>query len=103
MTNFLTTHRAAIEAFINTPEAAAIVESTFDENELRTALETRLGEPVPHDLWGAIADDLYDWWKNGNFYVHDADEVDAFNIGAWTIDNDPYFASVYDNLEDNAS
>ena len=98
MTSFIETHRAAIEAFVNSPEAAAIVDSTFDENELRAALETRLGVPMPHDLWGVIADDLYDWWKNGNFYVHLDGEPDPFNIGAWTIDNDPHFAERYDEL-----
>jgi len=38
----------------------------------------------------ALARDLRDWWKNGNFYVWKEEEVNAFGMMAWEA-GDPDF------------
>lgn len=39
--------------------------------------------PLTEDEEERLSNDLYDWWKNGNFYVWDEEEVNSFGMKKW--------------------
>ena len=93
--DFVQTHREAIEQFVNSREAEQLLgDNNFHEGwheALRPRLIAILGVDLPEEVEEPLYKDLRDWWKNGNFYHWEADEVNAFGMVAWELGDEDFW------------
>jgi len=76
----ITEQRNIIENFVNSQEAASVVEDHWDWDGLMKLLNPLLLEPLTEGEEQSLHDDLRDWWKNGNFIP---DEQFPWELGEW--------------------
>lgn len=89
--DFIQIHREAIEKFFNSKEAEELLgdndfSSAWDDL-LQPRLTSLLEQPIPSPVEDQLYKDLRDWWKNGNFYHWEEDEVNAFGMMKWSMDD----------------
>lgn len=88
---FLQLHGGDLQDFINSREAVEAVMDKWDWEELKRRIEVHLGQPLPPPVEEAVAADLRDWWKQGNFYIWEEDEVNAFGMMKWEAGDEDFW------------
>jgi hypothetical protein len=99
--DFVITHKAAIENFVNSQEAEQLLGDNNFLDAWEASLQPRLiailGQPLPEAVEEALYSDLRDWWKNGNFRHWEDDEVGMFGIGKWQLEEEDFWFSILDS------